>query len=329
VRTADGRFVKPPIFWRSSPPGADLAAIFVPNPNHPFAPAAIVDWLSSRPGQFQENVVSLSVVGLLVIAAAWRWTRFRAGGFWLFLLVGAGLLTLGPFISVADINTFVPTPWTFLRYVPVVGEARMPARFGILMMMGFAVLVASALGALADRSGARRSLVLWCAGAALAFELLPAPRRLYAADIPSIYRIVAADPRPVRLLSLPVGLRDGLSSTGNFSAISQFYQTFHHKAVLGGYLSRLSARTKESHLAVPMFRALAVFSEGRRPPPHVEARARESAREFVIDMKLGYVVIDSGYASPDLQQFAIEALDLELIAEDGPIGLYLPQVQFR
>jgi hypothetical protein len=329
VRTADGRFVKPPIFWRSSPPGADLAAIFVPNPNHPFAPAAIVDWLSSRPGQFQENVVSLSVVGLLVIAAAWRWTRFRAGGFWLFLLVGAGLLTLGPFISVADINTFVPTPWTFLRYVPVVGEARMPARFGILMMMGFAVLVASALGALADRSGARRSLVLWCAGAALAFELLPAPRRLYAADIPSIYRIVAADPRPVRLLSLPVGLRDGLSSTGNFSAISQFYQTFHHKAVLGGYLSRLSARTKESHLAVPMFRALAVFSEGRRPPPHVEARARESAREFVIDMKLGYVVIDSGYASPDLQQFAIEALDLELIAEDGPIGLYSPQVQFR
>jgi hypothetical protein len=78
-----------------------------------------------------------------------------------------------------------------------------------------------------------------------------------------------------------------------------------------------------------MFRALAVFSEGRRPPPHVEARARESAREFVIDMKLGYVVIDSGYASPDLQQFAIEALDLELIAEDGPIGLYSPQVQFR
>jgi hypothetical protein len=201
----------------------------------------------------------------------------------------------------------------------------MPARFGILMMMGFAVLFASALGAIADRSGARRRWVLWGVGAALAFELLPAPRRLHAADIPSVYQIVAADPRPVRVLSLPVGMRDGLSSIGNFSAISQFRQTFHEKPVLGGYLSRLSAKTKESHMAIPMYRALVALSEGRRPSPRLERRARASARRFIADADVGYVVIDTSAASSDLQQFAIEVLDLELIGKDGGVELYVPR----
>ena len=166
---------------------------------------------------------------------------------------------------------------------------------------------------------------MWGVGTALAFELLPAPRRLYATDIPSIYEIVAADPRPVRVLPLPLGMRDGLSSVGNFSAISQFRQTFHEKPLLGGYLSRLSAKTKASHLAIPMYRALVALSEGRRPSPHVERSARASARQFIADAEVGYVVIDTNVASSDLQQFAIEALDLELIAEDGALALYVPR----
>ena len=55
------------------------------------------------------------------------------------------LLALGPFIQIAGINTHIPTPWTFLRYVPLVGLARSPSRFAVLVMMGLSTLFALAL----------------------------------------------------------------------------------------------------------------------------------------------------------------------------------------
>ena len=40
------------------------------------------------------------------------------------ITIGFGLLALGPFVHVAGVNTYLPTPWTLLRYVPLIGEAR-------------------------------------------------------------------------------------------------------------------------------------------------------------------------------------------------------------
>ena len=56
--------------------------------------------------------------------------------------------------------------------------------------------------------------------------------------IRSRYRdMLATDHREV--LELPFGVRDGTSSHGNFTARSQFFQTYHHKPLIGGYLSRV------------------------------------------------------------------------------------------
>jgi hypothetical protein len=106
-------------------------------------------------------------------------------------------------------------------------------------MMGVSVLFALAVWQVLAKRQARQRLLCAAIAGALIFELAPVPRTVYSAEIPSIYRTIAADPRPVLVLELPFGVRDGLSSTGNFSAASQFYQTFHHKRLLGGYLSRV------------------------------------------------------------------------------------------
>ena len=118
--------------------------------------------------------------------------------------------------------------------------ARSPARFSVVMMMGVAVLAALAIDRILAWNPGRRRLVLGVLGAVLLFELLPAPRVLHSAVPPAIYARIASDPRDVRVLELPFGIRDGLSSAGNFSAASQFYQTFHEKSLIGGYLSRVS-----------------------------------------------------------------------------------------
>jgi hypothetical protein len=322
VLAAEGKLSTAPVLWRSSAPGLDLAAFFIPNPNHPLMPDRIHAWLAKQPGGFDENVASVSFVGLAVIAAAWKWASFRPSRLWTAITLGFASLAVGPFLEVAGRPTFIPTPWTVLRYFPVIGEARMPQRFAVVVMMGFTMIVAFALVALGRRFPAFRRRILATTAVLLAIELLPAPRPLFSAAVPDVYRIIAADPRPLRVLELPFGIRDGLSSLGNFSAASQFYQTHHGKQLLGGYLSRVPRDTKEYYRGLPVMRALIVYSEYRTPTRMQIERAQRAVDAFLANSNLGYVVLDSARVTPALRTFAVETLRLTKISESGTIELY-------
>lgn len=151
-------------------------------------------------------------------------------------------------------------------------------------------------------------MLLAIAGCAMALELLPAPRKLYAAEVPAIYSVIAADPRPVRVLELPFGVRDGLSSLGDFTARSQFYQTLHGKELIGGYLSRVSEKRKAFYLRDPFFRALLALSEKRPIDAADLPEIRVAAQRFLARSHVGYVVIDSERAIPELQPFLDDVL---------------------
>ena len=143
VRIAEGRFVSPPIYWRSSPAGVDLLAIALPNPNHALAPTAWRGWLSNRFDGYLESVASVPFSAVLVLCIAWR-SGWRAPRMWVALGLAFTLLALGPFVHIGGVNTYVPGPWALLRYVPVIGLARNPARFAVLIMLVLAVLFALA-----------------------------------------------------------------------------------------------------------------------------------------------------------------------------------------
>lgn len=320
-----GRLTRAPVGWRSSAPGVDLLAFLIPNVNHPLAPQAWSDWLQTRPGGLQDQVASVSYVALAVIAIAiWR-AGHRPNRFWLILTLFFASLTLGPFVQVAGVTTFVPTPWTVLRYLPIVGDARMPGRFDAVVTMGLAALFVPALTALTTRFPDRRRWILGVTGVLLVAELTPVPRALADATVPSVYRTVAADPRPVRVLDIPFGIRDGLSSIGNFSASYEFYQTMHGKTIIGGYLSRVPQSDKDAYLAIPMIKALAILSEGRPLAPDVEAAARASARDFLAASNIGYVAIDGAATSPALRAFVTSALDLQRVESADGFDLYVPR----
>jgi hypothetical protein len=160
----------------------------------------------------------------------------------------------------------------------------------------------------------------------LAIELVPAPRTLYSAGIPAIHRTIARDPRPeVRVLELPVGFRDGTSSMGNFSARTQYFQTAHGKAILGGYLSRVSPRRRRDARRAPVLSALFTLSEGRGLTAEQDLAARRRADEFLRRTRLGYVVVDETRASSGLIDFSIDVFGLTLVAREGPMALYVPR----
>src|SRR5688572_4956286 len=190
-RITTGRWDAERIFWRSSPRGVELVAFVLPNPNHPLAPEALRQWLTPRPDAYFENVASLTFVALITLLVAWR-AGWRVPRLWGWLALIFGTLALGPFVNVAGLNTQTPGPWAFLRYVPVIGLARTPSRFSIVMMLELAVLFACALAWIGRRWPQPRTRLVAAVGALLVFELLPAPRLLYSATVPAIYRHVAA-----------------------------------------------------------------------------------------------------------------------------------------
>ena len=324
-RLVEGQFVSPPTLWRSSPRGVDLLAFGEFNPNHPLY-RGLDNRAAISTHELAEYTATLGIVALVVIAlAAWR-AGYRPRVGWILLTVGFAALSLGPFVHVAGFNTFVPGPWALLRYVPLIGAARTPARFAVVAALGAAILFAGALAALGRRYPRHRVLITSTIALALFIELWPAPRPLYSAAIPSIYQIIAADPRPVRVLQLPFGVRDGASSVGNYSASYQYYQTLHGKKLIGGYLSRISRRRVGEVRSQPTLDALLTMSEGRFISDEQAAIVRARGPGFIDRANVGYVVIHHTYAAPHLIAFVVDAWGLMEVAREGPKVLYVPTV---
>lgn len=328
LRLLEGRFESPPIFWRSSPPGVDLLAFLVPNPNHPLAPAALRQWLAAgRSDAYLENVASLSFVSLGVLLLAWL-RGWRPPRLWTTIGITFALLALGPFVHVGHVNTYVPGPWSLLRYVPIVGLARTPSRFIVVALVALAVAFALALTHLASRR--QRGKTTAMVAALLCLELLPAPRTLYSAAVPHIYERIAADPRAdIRVLDLPFGLRDGTSSAGDFSARSQFFQTYHHKMLIGGYLSRVSRARFAEFRGNDMLDALLTLSEGRHLNPDTRRSMVKAGPAFVRRARIAYVVSDRARTPPALADFAIDAFGLQRLDSDAGYDLYVPALSSK
>lgn len=325
-RMMEGRFVSPKIFWRSSPPGVDLLAYVAPNSQHPIWRALFDDPLAVRPTIYVEYTAGLSLVSLALIAfALWR-VKYRPPVAWIAVTIGFGLLALGPFIQVGGVNTHVPGPWALLRYAPGFGLARMPTRFAIVASIGVAVLMAGALASIGTRWPNRRRTIVAAVAVLLLFELWPAPRPLYSAEISPIYDRIAADPRAVRVLVLPFGVRDGTWETGNFRPRTLFNQTRHGKALIGGYLSRIAPqRVDQMKHDYPTLEALIALSEKSPPGPEIAAILEARGDRLIAQASVGYVVIDSRFIPAERAQLVIDALKLTEVERDQHLTLYVPK----
>ncbi len=311
------QWIAPRTLWRSSPSGLDLLAFLVPNPTSAWLGWIASGWLTSEPGGFIENVAAIPWTATFAIAIAMLYAGFRAPRPWIIFTGGALLLALGPFIKVADLNTHIPTPWAWVRYLPVFGAARTPTRISILVMLGTAVLLTLAVSALRARSR-RPWLPVAVVGCCLFLEIIPVPRTIHPVSIPTFYDRIAADKRPVRVLTLPFGLRDGTTSYGNFSASTQFYQTVHEKELLGGYLSRLPDAGVASYRRLHRLNVLMDLSAGRPVSAERLERANERVHLYPPALNVGYVIMQTDRVSTQLRTFAMAAFDLEFVAaEEG------------
>lgn len=321
-RLAAGGSIGGPTVWRNSVPGVDVLDLLRLNPSN----AVLRLFTHTPPAALSEasieHTAAVPFVALAVIGvAAWRY-RATLPRWWVFLTLAFAALSLGPFLAVGGFNTHVPGPWALLRYAPLLGSARNPARFAAVVPMGLTVLFAVSLAHLLARARRGGPLVLAGVAALLLLELAPMPRELFSARVPAIYDIVTRDPRPVSILHLPFGFRDGTRTVGEYDNARQYHQTRHGKQLLGGYVSRVSraelGRQRESRV----IRTLLWLSEGHPYVPRPSPMLRARGDRFVRRTGLGYVVVDRARTPLPLLEYAIASFDLEWVAGSDGLDLY-------
>ena len=321
-----GDYVTQTYFWRSAPSGIDLATLEIGPPFH----GLIGEYVRSVYTRLDINAIESSgwmgiIPVMLAVAALAGHRDARAVRQWAAIGLIFFVWALGPHLMVLGRNTGMILPAAFLRYVPIVNNARIPGR--AMVVVSLAVALLAAVGATRWRlASGRRSLVFAGLALCLVAESLPAPFPVTRLSAPGFYETLRDRPETGAVCELPLAVRDGFGGRGTMSESVFFYQTIHARPIVGGYLSRLPASLLAFYANDPLLNGLLQLSEpdGAAEPGRPLAVAdRSTAAERLRANGIAFVVLDRAAAPARLTEYVDTVLPLELIAAEGGRELYL------
>ncbi|HEX6464087.1 MAG TPA: hypothetical protein VFZ98_06535 [Vicinamibacterales bacterium] len=310
-------------FWRSAPAGIDVATLALGNPRGLFwshLPLRLYDRFRID-GIEQVAWISPAVVALCL--TAWRAGRAddasrRRSTSWVLLAAVFFVWALGPYAVAVGHQLPVPLPAILVRFIPIVANARIPARAMVVVYLALAMLTALSFAAL--RRAGRARLACALAGLVLV-DLTPAPPPVFHVDHPAIYDTLRARPERGGVCELPLGLRDGFGVTGTFDSRVLWYQTIHERALAGGFVARLPRRMIPAYDAAPVLGTFLRLSSGEpsrdeTPPP------RDAAAGALLSQGIRFVIVNHTTAPADLVEY-VTGLGLRRLAADGTRELWI------
>ncbi len=276
---------------------ADVVRYFTPSFLNP-----IFGWIASIiPGRFSGGVEGtiflgylpiLTVLGLIIYRIKNKVKeRFLFGtGFWVILGLVFGILSLGPYLKIAERIIYISLPYAWIyKILPLWGNFRVPARFSLMVILAIAVLVGIALSYLLIkiRINSFRKILIWTFCAVIILEFIPAPYPNMDLSIPPAYKQIAEDSESESLLEIPWGINSGYWDEGKFQSRFMFYQTYHDKKVAIGSVARAGTEYFE------------FFPEDKMP-----FTLTNNNSNFGIDWKTDLVLIHKDYLTKsDLQNY--------------------------
>ena len=290
----------------------DLLGLVTPTALHPLGGDWVTTLRQTQEGvaRFRDvNTVFLGWAALaLALAGAMRYRRKLAAWAASFLILVS--FSLGPLLQINGRSTFdldgllvnVPQPFIILHYIPVVKANRVPNRFSVVLMLALAVMAAfGAYWILSKLASRRWRVVRWSAvpgglllAVLLLFEHWSVPLPLTDARIPPVYEQVAAEPGDFAILQLPMGWRNSFGVQGAESTQNQYYQTYHHKRLLSGNISRNPPFKFGYFARQPILSSLIALQTYGQVDAERRAADRAAADDFVRFYDIRYVVVAPG-----------------------------------
>jgi hypothetical protein len=313
-----GDYTAPRVLWRSSPAGGDALTLVLGHPLH-----VVTGWWTRSAYEalglyLMEQSLWIGVVPIVLLLVTWRTVSEAAGArLWAAVAVVFFVLSLGPFLRVGGFDTALVLPHALLRYIPGIGNARIPGRAIVMVDLAIAVLSAMALSTLAVRSRVVSALLM----TALILELLPAPTpvvRIPAAD--SIDQFLRTSPESGAVVELPTGVRDGFGEDGAFDHRALVHQIWHGRPLVGGFVARLSQRVHAGYSADPILMNLIDVST----PSSTNVGLPSGAARRAADLGIAYLVLNRDTAIDErLSRQSLESAGFELMQKSGPRELYV------
>lgn len=286
----------------------DLFGLLTPTSLHPLNRNWVGELDLVRQGTFRfvdVNTVFLGYLTLgLAILGAWLYRkRLRI---WIASAVTFAILSLGPLLHINGQSLFdfdglqvtFPLPFLLLHYIPFLKENRVPNRFGILVTLALAVLIAFAVSWILTRvlrnvHPLLRLTFSILLAFLLLFEHLAAPLPLSDARVPEVYRQIAQEPGDFAILTLPLGWRNSFTTLGAEDTRTQFYQSVHGKYLVSGNTSRNPPLLFDYFDRISLFHSLTQIELYHEIAPNVLARDKAEASNLASFFDIRYVVINA------------------------------------
>jgi len=325
-----GDYVMAPPSWRSGPGGVDVATFFLGNPLNPLLGSSTAA-AYARLGI--DRIEKCGWIGVVPIAlAAWtlagssgriswrsdarvanpqpfaqdarRWTAIGALFF---------VWALGPWLRIAEVSTGLALPQNLFQYIPILGNARMPGRAMVVVMLAVAMLCAIGV---AQFNRQQRRLWLPLLALGVAVDFLPAPYPVVSVDTLPAYASALASQPDAAVCPLPIAWRDGYGEVGHFDGRLLLDQLTHGHALVGGFVARLPASTAAAYRATPVLRSLLSLSEGKPASAEDLALSAEESAAALTSRGIRFIAIDRHAASDDLVAYVREKLPTSLVVSD-------------
>jgi hypothetical protein len=163
--------------------------------------------------------------------------------FWTLSTITFFILCLGPYLSVNGVADFsfggynfkIPLPYVILMHIPIFSMARAPSRWDVLVMLSLAILAGYGLNyifyIIKNRSSPKsrkENVIFIIISCLILFEFLAVPFPMSSAEVPAIYKQLAAETDDYAILEVP----------GFAAEKYMYFQTIHGKKLINGYVSR-------------------------------------------------------------------------------------------
>lgn len=325
-----GDYPSQSILWKTHLPGANLLALFMPNPLHAVWGPPVSRWFVERGLNPQEQAASLGWVFLFFVFAGRLWRERGPARRWLALACAGTVCSMGTYLHIAQWNLWLPLPFYFLRLIPLLSNVRVPERWMAVGAVSGGVVLALAIHRLSERKGWSLKRVCLAAGVLVLCENWPGIPVAAPPAKRAVYDVLRNQP-PGGVLTVPLIVGDSSIAAGDalpgpfiFPWDHLWAQTFHRHPILGGYIGRIPRRLVRLYQADPFMRNLLALEEGTAGvsggagPPEADRTACRMARDWDVSYLLAYPQA----TRPQAWDFVRSNLPLKLIGSSDGAELY-------